>query len=343
MKFGNRTKTFVRNIDESTGVDTASLVARFLGTLIVSILIPWVTGVLSTYSNKPEDVLTPINQYFLGVLVFLALSNAGVVWELAKLKQQHKQENKIGYIKDQFGTLLSNINTSYDELIRMRRISNDLYTAYFYRSLQQFEQRLYEAATKQELQVNELHFSTTDLLLSCFTGRPNDIIRLVHFLEDNSFMFDVWSQGYYRQIVKLVNESAVTEVRRLFVYKDAAELSTPESQRLLEFHARQPGYDYRVVPFSDFMKFCRDMRTNENGTDFGIYGDWYVYTTRSATADRIEGVFSSSEMVVKAYIDLFDRCWNHGMAHHPTSEPPMTLYELFEGQAPPSDLQDVVS
>jgi len=334
MAIKNRTEVLISKVNKYTEVNTPELAARFTGTLVLAIMIPIITNLLLT------EPMSGINQFFLGTLIFVALADVGVAYDVGKLKKKHDDEMYVDYVRDQFNTSLFNIRKSYDDLIKERRIQNDMYTSYFYRSLQQYEQRIYEAATKQELIVNELHFSTTDLLLGCFSGRDEDVIRLVHFVEENSFMFDVWSRGYYRRIVRLVKDGKIREVRRLFVYKKTDDLSTPETKRLLDFHSRQPGYDYRVVSYGDFMKFCRDLRTNEEGKDFGIYGEWYVYTTHVASADKIEGVYHGSTINVQAYIELFDNCWRHSLTPQKTDKPPMSLYELFEGKEPPEHLTD---
>jgi hypothetical protein len=324
-----------RQISRTLSQNRLQLLTRVLGTLLASVILPLVIGVI--LGNK----ITAIDQFFLGVLTFVSCSIVTIAYDILLLRQQKTHEAEVDFIRDEFDVCLANIRNSYNELIKSRRIKNDLFTEYFGEAIKAFEESIYEAATKHDLFVDENHFSTISLLLATFEGRPSDIIRLVQYMEDLSFMFDIWSRHYYRRLVGMIEDGTVREVRRLFIYTDPSEMEAPDAKRLLDFHARQPGYDYRIISKGDFQKFCRDLRLNENFADFGIYGDRYAYHTISARSDKIEGTFTSSERQVNGYIELFDNLWRHAIVPEPVNEKPMPVYELFEGKPLPPNLQDL--
>lgn len=311
------------------------LAVRVLATLIVSIFVPLSLNLFL------DEGIQPLDQFFLGALVFFSISLVGMVLDIARIRLQQEKEARLRFIEDEFREKLYNIEQAYRMILRRRRNYPDLYSQYFERVIEDLEQDIRRAAEQGELEADEKHVETTDLLYSCLQGRDEDILRLVHFMEDNDFMYSTYQQTYYRRMIDLLEEGRVKEVRRLFVYEEGQE-EWESSQKLIDFHRRQPGYRCRLILENEFKNFCADQGINESYTDFGIYGDWYVYSSRSADPEGdVVGVYYSSENVVDEYVQLFDNCWNHGDIPESITdkEEPMSLSELFgEEPSPPDEL-----
>ena len=310
------------------------LILRQLSAVIVAVVIPLVIGII------PSIKISSLDQFFIGVLVYVTVTVAGLSYDIVRLLDQRVRAVPLERIEDLFGVHLHNIAAGFKQIVQHSHQERDLFTEYFTRAIEKFEDQINVASSKRELVVNELHVSTTSMLLHCLFGRESDLLRFVHYFQDNEFMLDVWSRGYYTLIVKMIEERHIREVRRLFVYTDRSQLDDPTSKRLIEFHLRQRGYDCRVISDADYKKLIKD--ANLGTLDFGIYGDLYVYETRYATAQRIEGIYSSAPSRVRSFIEAFDNCWRHGQKPHSTNSTQMTLFELFEGVRPPEELGEFV-
>lgn len=313
------------------------LVARIAGSLVLSILVPLITGVFV------KNEIKAIDQFFLGVLVFFSVSLVGMVLDVSRLRIEQERERRFRFIENEFRSRLYNIEKAYQKILRSQRVNPDLYSRYFDRVVSEVEQDIKRAAEQGELEADEKHVETTDILYSCLQGRDEDVLRLVHFFKDNDFMYSTLQPTYYRRLIEMVDSGDVVEVRRLFIYKND-EKEQPSSQKLLEFHQRQPGYRCQLIEYKDFKNFCDDQAINKDYADFGIYGQWYVYKTESAEPQgEIKGVYHSSKKTVDEYIQLFDTCWKHGDTPDTTPDDtnPMSLDELF-GNTPKDRLTEDV-
>lgn len=301
----------------------AWLLALVLGTLVVSIAIPIVLDVL--VSKK----LSGVEQFLLGASIYAALTLTTQSYHLRRLDAKTTRERRLWRVNNDFDRRLSNIRESFANIVEGRRTEEDFYSLYFERALELFEETIGEAASNRELLVDENHLSTTDMLLASFSGRDSDIARFVHYFEDNVWMFDTWAKNYCFRVWRLVQSRKLKEVRRLFIYRDPQEQTLDQSKRLIEFHAANEHYDYRVLSEETYKNIVRDFHMRERFKDFGIYGDGYVYRTLAASPEHIEGVFSASERKVRVYQSLFERCWDDAQTPPPATRTGMTPAELF--------------
>jgi uncharacterized protein YhbP (UPF0306 family) len=307
----------------------AWLLALVLGTLVVSIAIPIV---LDIFVAKK---LSGIEQFLLGASIYAALTLTAQAYHLRRLDARTTRERRLWRVNNDFDRRLSNIRESFASIVESRRTGKDFYSLYFERALELFEETIGEAASNRELLVDENHLSTTDMLLSSFSGLDSDVARFVHYFEDNEWMFETWAKNYCVRVWRLVQLRKLKEVRRLFIYRDPDEQTSDRSKRLMEFHGANEHYDYRVLSEATYKNIVRDFHMRERFKDFGIYGDWCVYRTLAASPEHIEGVFSASERKVRVYQSLFERCWDDAQEPPPNARTAMTPAELFGEQDRP--------
>ncbi len=298
--------------------------AVFLGTLLVAVIIPLVLNTL--LATK----LSGVDQFLIGVMIYVALTLTTQADHLRRLDASATAALDLWRIRSDFDRRLNNIRESYYALTANPRVTPDFYSAYFARSLELYETTINDAVSNFDLRVDEKHLSTTDMLLACFQGRDGDTARFVHYFSDNGWLFDTWAKNYCVRLFRLIESGKLREVRRLFIYRDPGEQEWDQSKRLMEFHAANKGYDYRVIPEATYRQIVRDFHMREFFKDFGIYGEWYVYLTIAAVPEQIEGVFSSSERKVQDFIQLFDQCWNLAPVPPKADRGPMPPDELFQ-------------
>ena len=307
----------------------------FLGTLVIAIVLPLV---LNLTLNK---TITGLDQFLIGVLIYVALTLTAQAYHIRRIDASATSNLELWRIKSEFDSRLNNIRQCYYELLSRRRISPEFYSLYFERSLELYEVTINEAVANHELLVDENHLSTTDMLLACFDGRERDIARFTHYFADNDWMFETWAQNYCVQLDELVEQGKLKKVKRLFIYKEDGELALERSRLLMEFHASNPGFEYRAIKEDNYLEIVHDFHMRERFRDFGVYGDWYVYRTIMAVPEHIEGVFSSSERRIKDYQDLFETCFRRGDEPVKTSRPPMTPAELFGAPVIPVSVRPI--
>lgn len=325
--------------EESTrpsGPSGAVLAIIFLSSLVVSIIFPIILNI--ALATK----LSAVDQFVVGAMIYVVLTVSTQAFHLRRIDSSVGVALDLWRIQNDFDRHLSNIRKSYNELVAGRRTTPEFYQAYFARLIELQETLLNEAVANHDLRVDENHLSTTEMLLACFTGRDDDIFRFVHYFVDNEWMFHTWAQNYTFRLYGLVEQGKLREVRRLFIFQNSGEQDWETSKKLIEFHAANAGYDYRIISEATYRDVVHDFHMRETFRDFGIYGNLYVYRTIAAIPENIEGIFSSSERKVRDYTALFDHCWGRAPIPATVTRGPMLPEELFREKIVPVSLGQVL-
>jgi hypothetical protein len=308
-----------------------SLVARTVGTILVSIVIPLVTSLAHNKDGTP--LLTTVEQFAVGCFVFIAITATAISYDLTELRKIREAEHEVWYIRNQADEWLQNIRSSFVTLLHENGGPTlNLFAQYFMRIFSSVADDINEAAAKHELRVDELTFGTTDLLIKIMANRGDQTLRLVHALDarPNNFDFTTWARAYYAELTQLAASKKISEIRRLFIYSDDDELTHEFTQCLLAFHSSNAGYDYRVLHRRDWSQMGRGLGLHEADCEIGIWGELLGYTCLRSTAVGLQGVYTCLPRQINRLGELFDAGWRMGerlpLPDRPT---PVTVTELF--------------
>ena len=311
--------------------------ARTLLEVAASVIVPLIA--MTIKDSKNQQIFNTFDQLMIGFAVYTVLTLTRLAWTNGQLLEIERDLERSKNLRRAIDKRLEELRDSYFTVLEKADYDKNFPAQYFTRVLDSLGDRLYSAATKEEVRVDELSFACTELVCNVIANRNDQILRLVYSLNNEQFAFDTWSRGYYKSLVGLAAGKKVREVRRLFIYDDDPQLSKAEFIRLFHFHLRAPRFSCRLISRADWLKLEKDLRIPDGGDDFGVWGDLLVYRAVAARPDHIEGVYSAQHRTVQQYTEFFDIGWRHGREPDPCdAATPMTLHELFEGTPPPAHL-----
>jgi uncharacterized protein YhbP (UPF0306 family) len=228
----------------------------------------------------------------------------------------------------EFDQLLIEMRKSYQEMTADLRADPDLFSEYYKSRLRGLNRQLGMSANSQLLPVNIRHFDTTDILMSCLLDGHNDDFLAVHFLAANDYVQNVpHARRYLTRSEEKILNGELKQVRRLFIVDDgreAEQLRDSFSVAFLGFHETSQKFDYRIIQSSTYRAFLSDADPdNPLAEDFGVYGRLYVYETQVASAQAIQGHFSSDPDRIQTYRRHFERCWDYGRIYSEFVDEPL--------------------
>lgn len=297
-------------------------------------------------TNAVTSVVNPLNVVIV-LLSFAAALIAETLFELVLAhrmqdtwNQQHTTALQKGWVpQDDFDECLIQVRGHYRTITAEARVEPDLFTRYYQDRIKALCRQM-ESSSDGDLKVNQLHFETTEILMSCLKGHHldhDDDFWAVHYLtsESRDFFLKVpHAKSYARLLAKKVAQGEIKKVRRLFVVDDrnreveSEQLDDEFARRYIAFHkSNHPKYEYRIVGITDYEEgYIGDNQEEQLARDFGIYGSLYVYQTGVADTQAIEGTFNRDESLVGRYRSLFERCWdNDGRLYEDYSSNPLPV------------------
>jgi len=307
-----------------------TIVARITITLLISIIIPLVSGLAT--NSQGVSVLNPFEQFMLGGLVFLAMTLTTVSHEISEILRLRQREHQLWEIRYPVDAMLSNMRTAFIKILGEGPLEENLFAQYFQRVLSQISDSIYQASTKQELRVDELTFGTTDLLLAIFERRACDTLRFIHALDSrpNNFDFSPWSRSYYRELTRLSALKKIS-IQRLFIFGSQSDLADPMAQKLFAFHATNEHHDFRIISRADWTAIVRGHNIPEGHAEFGVWGDILVYTALRSSAVHMEGSYISLPQAIARFREVFDAGWRLGTTlTDPSSGGHVSVDDLFK-------------
>lgn len=287
---------------ETSAAKRLALIAA--GNIVLSFVVPSVLGVVSR--SKP----TTFDQVLWGTLLFVALSLLECLYLLALIHGRTAREDEIWDIRDRFDVQLTSIRRSMRTLAGLRPGPTNIFAEYFGDLIDKDEAAIRDAVTTGEFRVDLQHLDLSPALLSTFSGRPQDVLRVVHRFADNDAFFDVHERQWFHQVYKCVEDKRITEVRRLLIYASDEERLDERSMKIVGFHAHTKGYDYQLMSAEDFEQISRDFRLRGEFIDFGVYGGDYLYRSLMYETTELLGVYSHNDAKIDRYSKLFDFCWD---------------------------------
>jgi hypothetical protein len=312
---------------------------RFL--FIANLAIAIIVGVL-------VDVLFPTSftnaeQYFLGLLIFVALSLAEVQHsieqssdQVAKIALHERRELAIWEARSELDQQLQEVRRLFHVLDEARETTTDLFYQYHVHKLSELEKSLRDATTKFELTIDESMFTVTAWLMSsAFRGQGDDILRAVLPTASLEFFFDVHTRTFFQRTYNHVLGHKCAGVRRLVVLDRPEDLTDERLQRLAAFHQGTDGYECQVVTRAVYDRIVSDYKLNRLIVDFGIYGNSYLYKALKNANTEIVGNYSRDAEEIKSFTECFESCWESGTPIDLSSQleipSPATVGWVFNG------------
>jgi hypothetical protein len=262
--------------------------------------------------------LTNAEQYFLGLLVFVALSLAELLYTANDISTRldsavaaRRVEAREWEARTALERKLQEVRRLFNRLDAETERPVDLFYEYHKKKLAELERSLRDACVKQEAQIDETMFSVTNWLLeSSFQGQEDDILRAVLATRDLDFFFDVHTRMYFSQMWELVQAGKSKGVRRLIVVDQQSHLEDERLKRLVTWHNKVANYECRMLNRINFSRIITDYRLQHLVVDFGIYGDTYLYKGLTNSETQIVGIYSKDPAEIAQFANCFQSCWD---------------------------------
>ncbi|MBI4093977.1 hypothetical protein HY417_03360 [Candidatus Kaiserbacteria bacterium] len=248
-------------------------------TLVPYLVINLITAFLVPLFAAQYQWVEQRDRALFGALIAVSLTAAQILYHVIALRRASAREDSVWAVRSEFHAKLLNIREAFGRIVAGRRADPDLFQRFFEERVSEIDALITRAADRGELELDRRHTVGFDALADSFQGKSKDIFRAVHLFRDNDFFF-VWSRHFFYRMFELVQQKKVKGVRRLMVLGDDRELDESRAQLLMRFHATNAGYAYKVIRDGDFKHVVHDYKI-DCPSDFGVYGDRYVYVARS--------------------------------------------------------------
>lgn len=292
---------------------------RLLITLFPSVIIPIVLG--SFLSNS----FTLADQTLVGILIGVLGLLIQVVGVLLRMQSTQAKEISLADARDESAKTFAELRKYHDDLVLGQNV---LFSAYFDRQIEHLKDEMMVAVTRRELKLSQ-DMNTTEMMLLPFERESARLVRAVHYLEDNDFLFDLHARTFFHSVFGAVKQKRILKVQRLLIYKEPAELTDDRTLRLAGFHAAHNNYDYRVIDKRDYERIATDSSLPAGRMDFGVYGDLFVYRS-TENRGEVSGTFTADKTAIRDYQRVFDRAWNSNASKQLDGLPKVTsLDDLF--------------
>lgn len=264
--------------------------------------------------NNKEKWLDETQVILFTVMITTGLISAEVFFTLKKLSDAEDVKHVLWDTLHRFDNRLSIIRKCFHGITESREIEPDLFQKYFEHEAEHFQEVIYGTSTRQELMIDQRHFSNTTIALDCFRGERSDIFRAVHLFHDNEFFLTSYPRQYSKQIAEKVRGGKIRRVKRLMIYREENELKLDSSLRIIKSHEMKTNFIYKIISYTDYAKFLKSEQL-QNFPDFGVYGNKYLYRALVSEPDEIRGIWTKDKEVIGQFVTLFDDCFNSIFAH----------------------------
>lgn len=276
--------------------------------LFINILISALAPLAVKVWNK--DLFTPAEEVFFALASFVVLTVFEISLIIRGIVNKVRSVHKLWEAHDKIDFSMYELRRMFHRVCENSYGPSDLFVSFFSRKIDQLDSLLVDATTKQEIRIDETMFQvTSELLYSSFIGRDEDIFRAIHYCSENEFFFGLHSRRYFRQAFELIQSRRLKEVRRLIVYASDAEVQDLRTQMLIAFHQANAHYDCRLISKDNFDRILDDFGLLYLTSDFGIYGDRYLYKSYVNHLDKIVGSYSKNSNEIRRFTECFEACW----------------------------------
>lgn len=300
-------------------------------TLSVNLITAVVIPLILDYFSKSLFSLT--DEVIIGFLIAITMSLAELVFLTQHIYDTEIKQAELWEQKHAIDGVISNMRANMHSIIENYH-SEGFYFEHYKSELLWIQNRLQDTIGRKEITLDRHHIDATHALLSIFDAPQHNTFRATHLLWEMGDEFDVTYQVYFNAWLDKLKEGKVTEIRRVFVYRDLNDLCGRNARKLLAFHlGTSLPIHGKIVSRSELGRFKADFNITDGVEDFGVFSDMYLYLGSSRSRDQIAGVFSRDEARIKKYIACFDALWNSPAAQSLSKfvQDKIDEVELFDG------------
>lgn len=264
--------------------------------LLVAILIPIGIFVVGWTQNPGRSIAIGVCSWVIVMLFQIVHLLRSIHAERLELKQVFEVINENDRLILELQSRLREIAT--------RQLSgkpNQVFIDYCHRSLESSLKVARRAAQRGELEVQDHHFATIEIVLAAFEGCQDRTFRCVWLIEPDENLFDEYWREYMKSIAELSRapRNQRVRVRILFVFKQQEQLEHRSVKTVLSFVSAEKGFEHHLMLQSDYVSRLRDAELDQQYIDFGVYGDHLLFRTKSYEPNI--GMFSDDQTIIGAY------------------------------------------
>jgi hypothetical protein len=307
---------------------------QLLATVAFSIIAPIVTN-----ATVVKDKLSGSDQVLIGLAASTLLVLIQLTFilneELELLRSEQQDWRPLSDDEAKLVTLRSHLHS-------LKSGGHELFFSMLSREVSSLERRAEGVVHGGAYSLTGHDDDATAYMLRRYEEPTDDMLRMVHFIGDTDFLYDVHARDYFRDVYQLVQVGHIKEVRRLMIFENPEDLRRYRTKLLASFHEHSRGYDYRLLDQKHYgVVFAGLANLPSLPRDFGVYGSQFAYrTTGSSAADAI-GVLTCSVGEIERMTTLFDKCWASMSGHKYDVHFPATevdsLDKLFRGTRSPAN------
>jgi len=259
-----------------------------------------------------------------GVLV--ALIEEFVSLSLNVKKMTNKLQEFESKLQHEFESKLQNDNKIHNtiseivgNLLQMSSDSNpdnDIFVDFYIKNLTTLSGRIYRSLTTKRFEIDydmnkHDYASLSQSIFRVFKGRDTDYFFTISKSNqsDVDWFFDdkKMSGNYLKMAYTYLNEKKIQSVRRIFIFSNNEQLEYKLMILLLRLH-QNSGFEVKLLP-QDF--FENHLNNEHLFSDFGIYGDHFVFENNGNPANSLKlcGFSIDSDRICK-YRELFTLLWD---------------------------------
>ncbi len=285
---------------------------------------------------------TRAEQILFSLCSFTALAILDLLWVIGTNASRQAKEYDMWLVRHKADQELSNIRHYFAEIARMAHGSRDLFVSYFMKDIHNLEQKIKDAAEKQELRTASDFYLKAEDIFDSFLGDPNPVLRYTWPIRDDDQLFEepAWWR-FFEVTSSMAEQKKINCVCACLILDGPHSANLPRIAKLLDFFKTNQGQECRIIMRDAYQRICRENSMPTNYLDFGIYGERMLFRSEQYAPEYI-GVYAKDTAVIQSYSKFFDTLWESSavMLKNPsTATQQVTTTELIQSDSEDSEME----